>query len=69
MIPLKGFSSIDKEGQPFYDPIITKVFVKCVKSRVKEGVQVFEVDNHINDNEFAQKVCNVFANIVEGRND
>jgi uncharacterized protein (UPF0261 family) len=69
MIPLKGFSSIDKEGQPFYDPIITKVFVKCVRSRVKEDVQVFEVDNHINDNEFAQKVCNVFADIVEGQND
>ncbi len=63
MIPLKGFSSMDKEGQVFYDPASVGAFVKSVKSHVGKNVQVIEVESHINDYEFALKVCDVLSNM------
>ena len=57
LIPLKGFSALDKEGQAFYNPARTEAFVKTVKKNVAGHVGVVEVDHHINDEEFAEELC------------
>lgn len=69
VIPLKGFSSMDKEGQLFYDPALVGAFVETVKSKTEKHVQVIEVESHINDYEFALKVRHVLDKMRGVRDD
>jgi uncharacterized protein (UPF0261 family) len=48
-IPLRGFSSLDKEGQPFHDKVIDGYFISSLKKNVQPHVRVLEIDAHIND--------------------
>jgi uncharacterized protein (UPF0261 family) len=64
VIPLRGFSDIDREGHHFYAPDIDVVFARVVKSSVNEKVNVVEVDAHINDDEFAEKIVEVFDKVI-----
>jgi len=59
VIPRKGVSAIDKEGQPFYDAEADAAFVKTLKSNLTEQVKLIEMDNHINDDQFASMVANL----------
>lgn len=51
--PRKGVSAIDREGQPFHDPEADEAFIRSLKAAVSPNVRVVELDNHINDEEFA----------------
>lgn len=54
MLPLKGVSGIDVEGTPFYDPEADKVLFDTLKEKVAgTAVEVVEIDNDINSEEFA----------------
>jgi uncharacterized protein (UPF0261 family) len=53
VIPKKGFSAIDREGQPFHDPEADNAFLQSLKTSLSNDVKLFETDNHINDDEFA----------------
>ncbi len=53
LIPARGFSSIDREGYPFYDPPGDRAFVESLRKNLKESVQMREIDAHINDEKFA----------------
>ena len=64
LIPLRGFSSLDCQGNIFYDPIADKAFIDSLKSSLKEAIEVREIDAHINDDEFAKVVTNEFMDIV-----
>ncbi len=55
--PKKGVSAIDREGQPFHDPEADEAFISSLKAVVRPNVQVVELDNHINDEEFAGAVA------------
>ena len=55
--PKKGVSAIDREGQPFHDPEADEAFISSLKAVVRSNVQVVELDNHINDEEFAGAVA------------
>lgn len=59
VIPKKGVSAIDKEGQPFYDAEADAAFAESLKSNLRERVKVVEMDNHINDEQFASSIANV----------
>jgi uncharacterized protein (UPF0261 family) len=63
VIPKKGFSSVDREGYPFYSPETDQVFTKVLKTRLKPEIQVFEFDSHVNDEEFAEQVVGIFNRI------
>ncbi len=51
--PRKGVSAIDRQGQPFHDPEADEAFITALKSSLNPSVWVVEMDNHINDEEFA----------------
>ncbi len=51
--PMKGVSAIDREGQPFYDGEADAAFLSSLKATLKPSVRLVEMDNHINDEEFA----------------
>jgi len=63
VMPLRGFSAADKEGHELFDPEADMAFVEAVRKNVQKQVDVVEVDAHINDKEFAEKVVSVFYEI------
>ncbi|MEE8374547.1 MAG: Tm-1-like ATP-binding domain-containing protein, partial [Dehalococcoidia bacterium] len=65
VVPLRGFSAVDREGHHFFDPEADSVFGRVVKDAVKEGIDVVEVDAHINDDEFARAVVGTYQNLTE----
>jgi uncharacterized protein (UPF0261 family) len=52
LLPGRGVSAIDKEGQPFDDPIARRALHDAIRSGL-HNVEVVELDLHINDPEFA----------------
>lgn len=53
MLPLRGVSGIDAEGQPFYGPQEDKALFDTLRSNIADNVELIELDNNINDDEFA----------------
>ena len=54
MLPLKGVSMIDVEGQPFYDAEADKVLFDTLRTELADSnVEIVELDTDINDKEFA----------------
>jgi uncharacterized protein (UPF0261 family) len=67
VVPLRGFSAVDKEGQHFYDPIADQGFIEAAKENAREKINVVEVNAHINDVEFIKKVVDVFDKMYLSR--
>jgi uncharacterized protein (UPF0261 family) len=63
LIPLKGWSSLDKEGRPIYDPAADAAFVSRLKEKVAEPHRIKEVDLHLYTPEFAQAAVDEFARL------
>ncbi|MDR7855641.1 Tm-1-like ATP-binding domain-containing protein [Tissierella sp.] len=54
-LPLKGVSAIDVEGQVFYGPEEDKTLFDTLRNEInKDIVEIIEMDNAINDKEFAE---------------
>jgi len=73
LIPLNGVSMLDSNNQPFCDREADKAMFDAIKANVREGIDVVEMDNNINDPEFASKAVEMMlalikqtANIKEG---
>jgi uncharacterized protein (UPF0261 family) len=49
VLPLRGVSMIDAEGQPFYDPAADRALFDVLRAEVRPPVELVEVDAHIND--------------------
>lgn len=52
LLPKKGLSAIDAAGQPFDDPEAREALYAAIRGSAK-GVEIVELDHHINDPEFA----------------
>jgi uncharacterized protein (UPF0261 family) len=57
LLPLRGVSAIDREGQPFHDPAADTALFDALRRHVADAVVVRELDLHINDPEFADDVA------------
>lgn len=69
IIPLRGYSMLDSvndknEPQLFWDPEADKAFVDGLKSKLKAGIDVIEVDANINDKAFSNKAVEVFLSMI-----
>ncbi|WP_099187133.1 Tm-1-like ATP-binding domain-containing protein [Tepidibacter mesophilus] len=65
-IPLKGVSSIDVKGQPFYGPEEDKVLFDTLRNGVNKNiVEVVEMDCVINDVEFAEAAAKKLIDMME----
>jgi len=53
LIPLRGVSAIDKEGQPFEWPEADTALFQSLRNWISPHVSLLELDLHINDPEFA----------------
>jgi uncharacterized protein (UPF0261 family) len=69
IIPMKGYSMLDSindknEPQLFWDVAADKAFVDGLKSKLKPGISVIEVDANINDPAFSTKAVDVFLEMM-----
>jgi uncharacterized protein (UPF0261 family) len=63
LIPLKGWSSLDKEGRPIYDPIADAAFVARLKEKLAHPERVKDVDLHLYTPEFARFAVDEFVGL------
>jgi len=54
LLPLKGVSAIDREGQVFWWPEADQALFQSIRNWVGPQVRLIELDLHINDPEFAR---------------
>jgi uncharacterized protein (UPF0261 family) len=65
LIPLKGWSSLDKEGMTLYDPDADQAFLQELKIHIKRNIPVIELDLHLNTREFAEEAVNQFMKLYK----
>ncbi len=69
VLPLRGVSMIDAEGQPFHDPEADRVLFDTLRANVGPNVRIVEVDAHINDREFARALVDELLRVMPQRKD
>ena len=67
LIPLKGWSSLDKEGMPLYDPEADKDFIGELKTHLNPKIAIIELDLHLNTREFAEEAVRQFIKLFEAK--
>jgi uncharacterized protein (UPF0261 family) len=63
MVPLRGFSMLNRAGGPLYDEAANMAYVETLRRELSPEVRLTEVDAHINDIEFAQATVNTFMGL------
>ena len=63
LIPLKGWSSLDREGSALYDPAANQAFVDTLKKQLNPDIPLVEVDLHLNTPEFGKEAVELFHKI------
>lgn len=66
LLPKKGVSAIDREGQPFDDPAARKALYDAIRQNAR-GVEIVEMDHHINDPEFADAAAGKLLELMKSR--
>jgi uncharacterized protein (UPF0261 family) len=64
VIPLGGWSSLDKKGTDLYDGEADSVFVNELKKQLRQDIEVREVDHDLETPEFAAAVVQAFDQIM-----
>ena len=64
LIPLKGVSILDGDGEMFCDREADQAMFDAIKANVKEGIPVVEVDYNINDPEFSAKAVEMMLELI-----
>src|SRR5207244_10988858 len=54
IVPLRGVSAIDREGQPFWWPEADSALFQSLRNWIAPQVELIELDLHINDPAFAE---------------
>lgn len=56
-LPLKGVSMLDAPGKEFWWPEADRALFNAIKENLDSDVELYELDNHINDHTFADAVA------------
>jgi uncharacterized protein (UPF0261 family) len=64
IIPKRGVSRDDKEGSDWYDPEANLALTEAVKKHLKPGIELVEVDAHINDRLFAETAVRLLDELM-----
>ena len=54
LVPLRGVSAIDREGQPFWWPEADAALFQSLRNWISPSIELVELDMHINDPAFAR---------------
>jgi uncharacterized protein (UPF0261 family) len=66
LVPLRGVSMLDAEGQPFWDPEADRACFDAIRSSLREGVPYVEVSANVNDPEFSGLVAETLLGMLRG---
>jgi uncharacterized protein (UPF0261 family) len=65
LLPLRGVSMLDSPGGAFWDPDADRACFDAIRSGLRQGIRVVEVDSNINDKVFADRAAEVFLELSE----
>jgi uncharacterized protein (UPF0261 family) len=65
IVPTRGYSLIDVEGGPLWDPEADLALVDALAAELREGIPVERVDLPVNDPEFGRLVARRFVELAE----
>ena len=66
LAPLRGWSSLDKEGRPFFDPDADAAFVARLRDSLTNKDAVKEIDLNLYTPDFAKAAVAEFVSLFEG---
>jgi len=66
LLPLRGVSALDAEGKSFWWPEADQALFQSIRNWVY-GVELIELDLHINDPAFAEAASNTLLRLIRGR--
>ena len=64
IIPLGGWSSLDRRGTDFYNAELDRAFVDELKKQLKRDIEIRQVDIDLDTPEFAQAIVGAFYEIM-----
>jgi uncharacterized protein (UPF0261 family) len=64
LIPLRGVSAIDREGQPFWWPEADAALFESLRLWMAPQVELIEMDLHINDPAFAEHAAKTLLRLM-----
>jgi uncharacterized protein (UPF0261 family) len=69
LLPLKGVSMLGGPDSPFWDPQADLACYQALKSNIRIGIQVIEVEANINDPELADMAARLLLHMLKPRQD
>jgi uncharacterized protein (UPF0261 family) len=67
LIPLRGVSMLDGDGQPFCDREADRAMFDAIKTNLRPGIPIVELDLNINDPAFAAKAVETMLDLMKQR--
>jgi len=67
LLPLRGVSQVDAEGQPFWWPEADRALFDAIRSRLRPEIPLIDMDAHINDPAFARKAAELLLVMLGGQ--
>src|SRR5688572_13464067 len=67
LLPLRGVSMIDRDGQPFHDADADAALFGALREGLKPNVRLREIDAHINDPDFAHALADELLALLPAR--
>ena len=64
LIPLRGVSQLDSPGGAFWDPEADGACFEAIKENLMPNIPFIEIDNNINDPEFAEKAVDLLLEML-----
>jgi uncharacterized protein (UPF0261 family) len=64
LLPLKGVSMLDSEGQRFWEPKFDKACFDAIKANLRDDIPVVEIDQNINNPQFADKSVELLLDMI-----
>ncbi|MGH7561105.1 MAG: Tm-1-like ATP-binding domain-containing protein [Gemmatimonadales bacterium] len=65
VLPLRGVSMLDAEGQPFHDPVADQALFDALRADLRPPVELVEVDAHVNDPAFAAVIAERLLTLLD----
>jgi uncharacterized protein (UPF0261 family) len=66
ILPLKGVSMLDSEGNAFWDPAADAACFNAIKNNLRPGIPVIELAANINDPVFADRCAETLLHMLRG---
>jgi len=64
LLPLKGVSILDGDGEMFCDRAADAAFFAALKEHLREDIPVFETDHNINDPAFSERAVEIVLDLI-----